>query len=117
MSMKPVTPGMRAVFRLVRDGGGWWSAHEVAEALPPEALTKTRVVEGVSRQLTALEHRGAVAQTWSGGRRVYGVTSTCTPPDGETLVPSDELPVAAAWPGCVAATVAGSVERGAHHAF
>lgn len=80
-----VSPQARAVWRLLRDEGGFWTASEVgnrlADHLPPS--DRARVA---GRWLSALHTRCCVRTKGSGyGDRAYGVTASCFVPEGESM--------------------------------
>lgn len=74
-----------AVWRLLRDEGGYWTAGEVAERLLPDD-TPAAGARTAARWLFALRYRKSVV-TRSGEHRVaaYGVTLRCTVPEGESM--------------------------------
>jgi hypothetical protein len=84
-----------AVWRHLRDQGGWHRPFEVAQEviaplLPPgESAQRVNCAAGAS--LAALHRRGHITTHALGSqdRPRYGVTGRCNPPEGESMVPSE----------------------------
>ena len=85
---KDLSAGARAVWLLLRNEGGYWTAGDVAEALLP-STTPALGARTCGRWLLALRLRKHVTVR-AGDHRVvgYGVTSSCVPIEGESLEPS-----------------------------
>lgn len=76
------------IWRMIRDMGGYWNAPDIAEMLDPKQSTR-RVAGSFQRLLS----RGAMKRREQKGHPFkYGVTGSCTPPQGESLVPIDHDP-------------------------
>lgn len=98
---RTLKPESLALWRRVRDGGGWWTQDELVAALnlSPEVVCKIR------HNLVRLDYlklrRVRLKEPPRPGQRrvsiVVGVTARCEAPKGETLAPQP-LPAEAAAP-------------------
>ena len=82
-----------AAWRLMRDGGGYYTAGELGQLMDLQAQ---RPAQLAARYLAALRSRGHVAAHANTNRvAAYGVTTRCMPPPGESLWPSATTAAAA----------------------
>ena len=79
----------RRVFMHLRDEGGWWSAHEVAQALglPRHGLAQC-ILSMVQRGHIVARPATRCDMEAPGYVRTFGVTAQCVPPIGCRLEPT-----------------------------
>lgn len=81
--LSPLSDGARRVWRLLLDGGGWWSAEEVQIAMGLEP----KDCQACARWMVALAnpHRKHALRRERRSGWQYAVTAACVPPEGETM--------------------------------
>lgn len=80
-----VSANARAVWRLLRDEGGYWTPAEVAARLVPEKPSDVGA-RNAGRWLASLAtHACVVVKPATKFAKSYGVTSMCLTPDGESM--------------------------------
>lgn len=80
-----VSADARAVWRLLRDEGGYWTPAEVAARLAPEKPSDIGA-RNAGRWLSSLHMRACVAaKEATAFSKCYGVTSRCFAPEGESM--------------------------------
>lgn len=85
-----LSPEALQVYRLIRDGGGFWTPSDVARHLiPGEPLNRASAT--ASRWLMALARRNHIRINPLARRYPsYGVTALCTPIEGEPMPPGND---------------------------
>lgn len=83
----PLSTDAVQAWRLMRDQGGYWSAGDLGQEMRPW-LTPVQQAMTAARWLTALHRRRHVSLNSRNTRiNTYGVTTSCTAPNGESLEP------------------------------
>jgi hypothetical protein len=80
-----ISPAAVAVWRFLRDQGGYWTTGEIGRAMDPEGDPQNKV----GKYMRALRNRRCVSANPRSIRVLsYGVTPFCFPPEGESLEPN-----------------------------
>lgn len=72
----------RALWRFLRDQGGYWNAAEALKFHPSFGTS-----HAVGGAMTRLHNNGHLVRRRTTTTYRYGVTSKCRPPAGETMTP------------------------------
>lgn len=78
----------KAIWRHIRDQGGYWSAAEIADAIGTG--TPVKAIGGRLRVMASLGH---LAVKSTAQVKTYGVTAACAAPFRETKTPRDPVPL------------------------
>lgn len=78
----------KAIWRHIRDQGGYWSAAELATAIGTG--TSIKAIGGRLRVMASLGH---LVVGKSEPVKTYGVTAACVPPLRETMTPREPQPL------------------------